>query len=267
MGIKLVVTDLDGTLLNKNHEVSEENKKAIRATVDLGVTVTIATGRMYSSALPYAKQLGVDVPIITYNGALIKSVSGEVLFERYINPEVVKEVSAFCHKNNWYLQIYYNDILYFEEQNEKAKGYEALAGIRGVAVGDELYTMQDRIPKMLIITENGEESDDFVKILQERFAGKIFATKSNPTYIEIVHPKVNKAVALDVLMEKLNVTRAEVMAIGDSNNDVPMLRSAGISVAMGNANEEIKSFCTAVTEDYAHDGVAAALRKYILEKA
>lgn len=267
MSIKLVVTDLDGTLLNKNHEVTETNKKAVRAAVDLGVTVTIATGRMYSSALPYAKQLGVDVPIITYNGALIKSVSGEVLFARYIDPEVVKEVSAFCRKKDWYLQIYHNDELYFKERNGKAKGYEALAGIHGIAAGDDLYTMQDRIPKMLVITKSGEESDAFVKVLQAHFDGKIFATKSNPTYIEIVHPKVNKAVALDVLMEKLNVTKDEVMAIGDSNNDVPMLRAAGMSIAMGNANEEIKSFCTAVTEDCAHDGVAAALRKYILEKA
>ena len=92
MAIKLFVTDLDGTLLDKEHHISEENKRAIREAVERGVVVTIATGRMYVSALPFAKELGVDVPIITYNGALIKSVSGEEYFNAYLPEDAVKDV-------------------------------------------------------------------------------------------------------------------------------------------------------------------------------
>lgn len=265
MGLKLVVTDLDGTLLDKEHVVSEENKEAVRAAVAEGVIVTIATGRMYISALPYAKQLGVDVPIITYNGAIIKSVSGEVLFERYIDPETVAEIFTFCRSRDWYIQAYCEDKLYFAERGEKAREYEHLAGIRGVAAGDALYTMKRSIPKMLIITESGEESDAFVKILQNVFGNRIFATKSNPTYIEIVDPSVNKAVALNILMEKFQLKKEEVMAIGDSNNDAPMLKHAGVSVAMGNASDKIKALCNFVTDDCEHSGVAAAIKKYVLK--
>ena len=266
MTIKLFVTDLDGTLLNKKHEVSEENKAAIREIVAKGVTATIATGRMYASALPYAKQLEVDVPIITYNGALIKSVSGEVIFESYLDSKIVTEIYEFCAEHNWYIQAYADDVLYFKEHDKTAKSYEALAGLNGVALGDKLYEITEKIPKMLIITENEAETDAIVPVLQARFKDRIFATKSNPDYIEIVNPSVNKSAALDVLIEKLHLTKKEVLAIGDSNNDLPMLKTAGFSVAMGNAREHVKAVVSAVTTDCEHSGVAAAIHKYILKK-
>lgn len=266
MAIELFVTDLDGTLLNKQHQVSAQNKKAITEMVAAGVTATIATGRMYISALPYAEQLGVDVPLITYNGALIKSVSGEVYYESYIEPSLVQEVYQFCWSKGWYIQAYSNDVLYFKDHDEKAQSYEHLAGLKGVAAGEDLYHITDKIPKMLIITSGDEESDAFVRVFEEHFGNRLFATKSNPDYIEIVNPNVNKANALDILAKQLHVTRAEILAIGDSNNDLPMLKTAGFSVAMGNAKDTIKAVVDAVTDDCEHDGVAKAIYKYVLKK-
>ena len=135
MAIKLVISDLDGTLLDRDHQISEANKLAIFEAVQSGVTVTIATGRMYPSALPYAKQLGVDVPIITYNGAVIKSVSGEILYEQCLDTGVAQEIITLCQENDWYIQTIDDDNLYFKEHNEKAKYYESVAGIKGHAVG------------------------------------------------------------------------------------------------------------------------------------
>jgi len=266
MAIKLFVTDLDGTLLNRENEISAENKRAIQDAVAQGTTVTIATGRMYVSALPYAKQLDVDVPIITYNGALIKSVSGEVLFESYLDPQTVKGVLDYCLEQNWYIQIYQDDRLYFAERNDIARGYEDMAGLEGEAVGTAgLYEKTKLVPKMLVITSGSAESDAGVVKLQARFGDRIFAVKSNPTYIEIINPGVNKATSLQILLEKMNLQKAEVMAIGDSNNDLPMLKEAGFSVAMGNASDQVKSVCDYVTEDNMHSGVAAAIHKYVLE--
>lgn len=264
MAIKLVVTDLDGTLLDRSHVVSADNISAVRAAVRAGVTVTIATGRMYASALPYARELGVDVPIITYNGAMIKSVAGEVLFERCIEPAVVGEIFDFCREKGWYIQAYCGDQLYFADRCAKAKSYERLAGIQGIAAGKGLYDLRGDIPKMLIITSGSDESDAYIEQMKERFGKRIFATKSNPDYIEIVDPNVNKAVALQILMDKLGVQRDEVMAIGDSNNDVPMLKHAGLSVAMDNASDSVKALCDFVTDDCARSGVAAAIEKYVL---
>ena len=102
MAIKLLATDLDDTLLNDQFMVSQQNKEAIFKAVEQGVIVTIATGRMFSSALPFAKQLGINVPIITYNGALVKYCNtGEVLFEQPIDPEVVGEILELLFSGNF----------------------------------------------------------------------------------------------------------------------------------------------------------------------
>ena len=122
MAIKLFITDLDGTLLESAKDVASENIKAIQLAAANGVTVTIATGRMYKAALPVAKALGVNVPIITYNGALIKSAAGEILASDYLMPEVVNEVITYCQAHNWYLQLYSNDELYFASYDDYAKG-------------------------------------------------------------------------------------------------------------------------------------------------
>lgn len=265
MSIKLFVTDLDGTLLDKSHEVSAENKKAVQEAVRQGVTVTVATGRMYVSALPYAKQLGVDVPIITYNGALIKSVEGEVLYASYLPQQTVHDVLDYCFERDWHIHTYQDDHLYFKEYTAKARGYEGLAGLKGEVVGASgLYERSESVPKMLVITSGAEESDRVVAELDKSFAGRMFAVKSNPEYVEIINPGVNKATALERLLQQLNLKKEEVMAIGDSNNDLPMLKVAGYSVAMGNANDAVKAVCDYVTDDCMHSGVAKAIRDYVL---
>ena len=265
MAIKLFVTDLDGTLLDKEHHISEENKRAIREAVERGVVVTIATGRMYVSALPFAKELGVDVPIITYNGALIKSVSGEEYFNAYLPEDAVKDVLDYCLAKDWHIQVYSDDVLYFAERNAYAQGYEELAGLQGEVVGGAgLYEHMQRVPKMLSITSGAEETDARVAELRKVFAGRVFPVKSNPNYAEIIGIGINKATSLEKLAAKLGFTMDEVMAIGDSNNDLPMLKAAGHSVAMGNANDEVKAACGYVTADCEQSGVAEAIRKYVL---
>ena len=265
MSIKLIISDLDGTLLDCNHQISAQNKAAIVEAVKMGVTVTIATGRMYPSALPYAEQLGVDVPIITYNGAVIKSVSGEILYEQCLDAAVAQEVIALCQDNGWHIQTIDQDTLYFGEHNEKAKYYESVAGIKGRAVGNKLADYANRAPKMLMITDSEAQTDEIITLLKTRFAGRLSAVKSLPTYIEIIHPAVNKAAAVDRLIEQLHLAREQVMALGDSNNDLPMLKAAGLSVAMGNANEAAKVAAKVVTADNNNSGVAAAIKKYVLE--
>ena len=265
MAIKLFVTDMDGTLLNSQHIISEENKQAVQEAAAAGVTVTIATGRAYSTTLDYAKELGVDVPIITYNGALIKSVSGEEYFNAYLPEDAVKDVLDYCLAKDWHIQVYSDDVLYFAERNAYAQGYENLAGLQGEVVGRAgLYEHMQRVPKMLSITDGAEETDARVAELRKVFAGRVFPVKSNPNYAEIIGIGINKATSLEKLAAKLGFTMDEVMAIGDSNNDLPMLKAAGHSVAMGNANDEVKAACGYVTADCEQSGVAEAIRKYVL---
>jgi Cof subfamily protein (haloacid dehalogenase superfamily) len=264
MAIKLLAVDLDDTLLNKSSQVSPRCREAIQKAVEKGVTVTVATGRMYAAALPFARQLELDVPIITYNGALIKSsFSGEVLFEQPLDRAVAAAVLALFKERGWYIQVYVDDQLYISESTERARAYENLTKIKAIPVGEKLYTMADGVLKMLALAKE-EKIQEISQTLEARFKGQIFAPVSRPTYLEIVHPSINKGKSLDFLASRLGITRQEVMAIGDSNNDLDMIQYAGLGVAMGNALPNVKAAADAVTLANDEDGVAEAIYRYIL---
>ena len=261
---KLFVTDLDGTLLPSGIDVSTVNINAAKKMAAAGITVTVATGRMYKAALPVAKKLGVNVPIITYNGALIKTVGGELIHAEYIAPELALEALDFCREKGWYVQIYSDDELYYAERTAEAIGYETAQKIEGHAVGEEIRHHVTNVTKLLSITSGREETDERVKIFNAHFDGRLKATRSNANYAEIVNPTVSKAAAIGILAAKMNIAIADVTAIGDSDNDLPMLKAAGTSIAMGNAARNVKDACDFVTTNCEEDGFAAAAEKFVL---
>ncbi len=270
MAIKLFVTDMDGTLLNSRHEISIENKKAIREAAAQGVIVTIATGRMYASAHRYAQELGVDVPIITYNGALIRPVTGEDVFSSCLDEKVVEDVLRYCFERNWYVQIYNNtadsDNLYFEQACTYSHAYEASVSTKGQVIGRAgMLKKCAHVPKVLVITSGLRETESVLAELREKFGSRIFPVKSNANYVEIINENVNKGSAILQLAKMLGIQPHEIMAIGDSDNDLPMLRMAGQSVAMGNAGENIKCVCNYITADCDTNGVAQAIREHVLK--
>lgn len=267
MSIKLFVTDLDGTLLPSGQQVSDENIKAAQSAVSAGVTVTIATGRMYKAALPVAKALGVDVPIITYNGALIKTVAGEVLYSNYLAPDLVCRVIDYCREKDWYLQIYSQDELYYAECNKYAKAYEADQQIKGHAVGwDGLKEHTAAVCKLLSITDGAAETDARIAELRSVFGEVLSPVRSKAQYAEIINPGVSKAAGIRNLAERLGISIADTMAIGDAENDLPMLKAAGHSVAMGNAVEAVKKVCDYETGTCAENGWAEAVQRFVLEQ-
>ena len=260
MAVKLFVSDLDGTLLPTGDEVSAKNIKAAQDMSAAGITVTIATGRMYKAALPVAKKLAVDVPIITYNGALIKKVTGEVVYKNCLAPDIVLGVLDFCKKNNWYVQLYSRDELYYAKSCAESHGYETAQKVAGHEVGAAgLRERTEDVTKLLLITKGAEETAARINKLQEHFADKLNIVKSNANYAEAVNPGVSKAAALKILAEKLAVPIEEVMAIGDSDNDLPMLKAAGKSIAMGNAAPEVQAHADYVTTSADDEGILHAL--------
>lgn len=265
MNVKLFVTDLDGTLLVTGKEVSDENIRAVREAVAQGVVVTIATGRMYKASLPIAKTLGVDVPIITYNGALIKSVQGEVLYANFLPEEYTLEILEFCRLRKWHLQFYSDDELYYAEKNAFSEGYEKTQKILGREVGWEgLKAHTDQLTKLLLISKTLEETRERIEILRKEFGDRVAIMSSNPYYTEITNPGVSKAAGIARLAEILGIDMSDTMSIGDAENDLSMLKATGKSVAMGNAVPQVKEICDYVTGVCEEDGFAEAVRKYVL---
>ena len=263
MAIRMIATDLDGTLLNPENRISEENKAALREAAEKNICVTIATGRMYCSALPYAKEIGVDAPIITYNGALVKTTAGEELSSSCIEPEDVRAVLDFMRRKGWYVQVYSDDRLYFVERDKCACSYEENAGIQGEAVGwDGLYAHVERVHKLLSITDVPEEMAGRLTELEKAFSGRISPVRSKPCYLDITAPGVSKAQSLRRLAESRGIAPEEVLALGDSDNDIAMLSSVGIGVAMTTGTKGACAAARFLVENEAADGVARAVRAH-----
>lgn len=247
--------------------VSEKNIEAVHALRRAGIEVAIATGRMYCSALPIAAQLGVPVPIIAYNGALIRSSSGAVLHTQYMNASHALELIDFFEERGWYLQSYVDDVLYVPERNSLAEFYETNLKVEAVAVGwNGLRGRVEGVPKLLSITDTPEETAARLEELTKIFGSRVEVTRSAPRFVEFMAKGVSKAGAIQILADKLNVDTAQVMAIGDSDNDLQMLTSVGVGVAMGNAVPAVKAACKLVTDTCERDGFAKAVHDYALSR-
>ncbi len=262
--IKLVALDLDDTLLDSELKISPETARAVSAAVEQGVTVTLATGRMYSSARPYALELGLDVPLITYQGALVKtSRSQEVLYHSPVPLELAREMIGYLFSRGFDVNLYMEDQLYAQAGNRWVEEYRKIARVPCQTVPDLLASLTTAPDKFLVIDEE-PQLDRLASVLRQMVGDKLHITKSKPFFLEFTHPEADKAKALAHLAARLGIAREEVMAVGDSYNDLEMLEYAGTGIAMGNARPEIKAKADYVTLGNDAHGVAEAIYRFVL---
>jgi hypothetical protein len=260
----MIAIDLDDSLLDDNLTISQENLQAVRRTIEEGVIVTIATGRMFKSALPYVQQLGIDVPVITYQGALVvNALSRNVLLHYPVPLDLSREIIRESKKNNIHLQVYIDDEYYFEQHNKYSDLYFKVSGIPGKAVGP-LEDFLVKEPTKLVMIDEPENILKWMGCYKEKFAGRLQVTISKAHYLEFTNIEATKGNAVRYLADMYGIKPDEVIAIGDSFNDIPMLTYAGLGVAMGNAPEIVKSHADYVTYSNNDNGVAHVLEKFVL---
>jgi len=265
--IKLIAVDLDYTLLSSGFEVSKRNKEAIARALDRGVAVTLSTGRMFSSALPFAETLELSCPLITYNGAYIRAPgSDRPLSHVPVEKEHALETVRFAAEWDLHCNVYINDRLYMSKAGWEAQMYMDNCKVEGIYEPDLeplILSSGEQPTKILLIGESGRMGEVKARLV-ELMAGKAYVTTSVPEYVEIMNKNVSKGRALAAVASFLCVKADEVMAIGDGYNDIDMFRYAGVSVAMGNARDEVKSLATFVAPSNDEDGVAVAIERYVL---
>lgn len=261
--IRLIAIDLDGTLLTPDFIVHPRTVAAIRAATDRGVTVTIATGRMHSSAEPYARELDLRAPMVTYNGAMIRHVDvPEPLWELPVPADLATDVVELCVRERWDMTYFLDDRLYVPRYDHWAHAYLARTGNQAVIFGD-LRRMAGREPTKLLVNGTPEQTRERHEILSERYAGRLHSTISLPEYVELMHPDVSKASALARLAGMLGIEMAEVMAIGDALNDLEMVEAAGVGVMMATAAEGLRAAADFVPQSV-EAGVAEAIESLVL---
>ena len=261
--INLIATDMDGTLLNAAHEISEENIQAIKYAQSQGITVVIATGRAFYEANAPINQTDLKVPYICLNGAEVRDESFNIMSTSNLNRELINRITVELNKENIFYQVYTNLGIYTENPLRDLEIYIDIAQRAGQEADVEKIKsgIQKRIDNgTLKVVENYDKIQDtpgeiVMKILafdsdlekidrvSETLAKSesLAISSSSRGNIEITHSDAQKGIALNTIAERLNIDMENVMAIGDNMNDVSMLERVGYSVAMENAAPEVKA--------------------------
>lgn len=265
---KLVAIDMDGTLLNTEKKVSKRNKKAIQDAVENGAMVVISTGRGFTGIKNYLDELGLNKKgqyALTMNGGAAYDCHSKKNITRIgLEPKDVLEIHDMNEKIGLKMQAYTLDKCLAKEENEFTKFEREHIGteIKILDFYKDIHKHDD-IMKVLLL-DDPAILDEKIKLIPQEIQEKYTLVKSLPMCLEVLNKNCNKGLGLKELIDKLGIKREEIIAIGDESNDFEMIEFAGLGVAMGNANEQIKSIANYITDTNDEHGVAKVIEKFIL---
>ena len=288
---QLIVIDLDGTMLNRYGEISKKTKEVVEKCISKGVNIVLASGRPMDSIKAIAKEIGSETYLIAGNGALVYDIKNDnILYENFMKKEKVLEIIEICEENSIAYNVYtdktiltpnlkYNVLYYYKENLKKEENKKT-----NISIVENMYEYvknadKENFLKITICDQNSSIFHAIIRKLKDineiddlevsHMSKKVIkqGTEEIPVeyfYTEITADKVDKWYAVKFLMEKLELTQDEVMAIGDNLNDKKMIENAGMGIAMRGSTPEIKVLAQYVTDTNDQDGVAKVLEKYVL---
>lgn len=285
--MKLIATDLDGTLLNEEGKVSKENVQAIKKAIGLGIKFVVATGRSYHAASTPLQNVGISCPIICLNGANTYDLNKNMIRKVPMNMDICRKILSICQEADMYVEFFTNNGVfsvsreYFmkviidimksanpdvsdEDIRKRAAQRFQDEEVRFIDHYDEVFSTPNmEIFKILSFSLQKEKIRSvYVKLVEET---GMAITSSGDINLECNHPDAQKGIALEMLAKSMGIEMEDVMALGDNLNDKSMLERAGRGVAMGNANDEIKELCRYSTKTNNEHGVAFAIEEMLKE--
>ena len=274
--VRLIAVDIDGTLVDSLSRVTPANRAAIQKAQELGTSVVLVTGRRFRTSAPVARDLGLDLPIIAHNGALIRhGITALVEYHRPLPSEAARAAASIA------LACGVHPVAHYALCGEGRALVQRSPGgrdpwlsdwvARNVDVVDEVADLRAALaqePTALTIPARPSEGA-WLQVLLEREIGACAAVfqatypDMGLTFLDVVHPECSKASALQLVASRLGINSGEIMAVGDNYNDLPLLASVGTPVVMGNAPDDLKRLGFHVTLSNDEDGLAAAIEAFV----
>ncbi len=261
---RLLACDLDGTILQHNDYISQRVQSAIARAKAQGVQVTLATGRSFQSALPFARAMDIKLPLICYQGGIIQHAgTGKTLHRACLAPELIEEAIQLSQTFGWQLILYMDDEVLLTEYHYPIDIYHQFLGPTIKQVADLRSAIDDGPIKLTFMA--AEATIPAIEAeMNGHFVGRMEVFRSHPMFVEGIPPGVSKGTALAWLAAYLEVSQDEVMAIGDQDNDAAMVAWAGLGVAMGNGSERCKRVADWIAPTIDEDGVATVIKEFLL---
>jgi len=267
---KLLVLDVDGTLLGSDGTISAEDREALVNARQSGVQVSLSTGRVPQACSTIINQLSLDGYHIFFDGALVSNPNqAREVYLKPISEELVRQIVEFVHLNEISLDLYSLTRYFVERETWATDIRRQFFGIEPTIIDFTNLWQQERIIKGTLTVSSPEERAKADSFYLQFKSSLSFSRTKTPAYpevdfINVVAPEVSKGEALEVLASHLGISLSEVIAIGDGTNDIPLFSSAGLAIAMGNAPYEVKALADYITLAVAESGLAAAINRFLL---
>ncbi len=270
--IRLLVLDLDGTIVDKSNHIRDSVAQAVDLVKGRGVAVAIATGRRYQSSLPAYDFIGSTLPLICYEGGLIRDRNTGFTHRHWpLEPQVVSQILDHTERlsldGRLSVHLHVGDDLYVSNLNDASRKFFEGSTIVPIVMSDLRPLLMNRATtKVMVLSDDVESITRLSTQLKNSDSRTRITEYKSITLLEAFHPTVNKRLAVRCLVEEIMALRPEnVMAIGDDFTDIEMLEYAGVGVAMGNAPAAVKACADWVTTTIEEDGVARAVERWILD--
>lgn len=276
MEIKVIVLDLDGTLLNSQSKVNPKTKETLLKLQENGYHVVLASGRPTPSVVGIAKELQMDKYdsyILTFNGAHVMNFqTKEAIYEQPLSVEAAKKilkhlesfnvVPMVCIDNTMYVKDVYSGMVLHQGIMKNIIEFESRIGDYKLCEVDNLHDFVDVPLSKILITGNVDYLEENLELFKEPFTATNTISKSADFFVEFTDIGVDKARSLETILERIGATKENVIAFGDGMNDFTLLQSAKIGVAMGNAPQQLKEAANYVTLSNDNDGIVSALEHF-----
>ena len=265
MDYKIVFSDIDGTLLNKERQLSPLTKEVIRE-LQQKIPVILISSRMPAAIRHLQQELHIGhQPLIAFNGALVL-IDNKPVHSTEIPLKILEDLNQFNPSEETHLSLYHNDEWFVPQYDQWAAREEHNTGVKPhVMKNAEVianWKLQKIDPHKIMCMGKEQKINNIINYLFERYAEQLHLYRSKPTYLEIASKKVSKLTAIELLLkERFHFPLSETIAFGDNHNDREMLEAAGLGIAVGNAQPEILKIAAQITHDSHKDGVALSLKQ------
>ena len=263
---RMFAIDLDGTLLTDDKQITEGNKNAVADAMKAGVVMCVSTGRAWPGAKKFVRELGVTAPVITSNGAMIVDpLTEEVLYDLKLDFEDVRQIYRLGCEIGVTQIVWSGRQLYGSRMDEYLGDYSRRFGFMEPIVLQSIEDLCEKGVSKILWYFPEPTADGYLRKVPAALRDKLNIVTSTPFFLEFFHKEVSKAAAVEMVAERFNIPRSEIVCVGDAGNDLPMIRMAGLGVAMGNATDDVKAEADYITDDNMHDGVAKVIRRFLKE--
>ena len=266
MKYKMIAVDIDDTLLNSEKKITPKTKQALINAQKQGLKLVVASGRLPYGVRPYAKELEVFEYCgfyMGFNGGAIFNARGECIGKTYLDSKYIEPVYSLLRPTNITAMVHKGDIIYADRKVNKYTSVEPDVIGLPLNLVDDISSFVDWDLHKILLAGEPEELKTMEKVLLEKFGDELDIYLSAPWFLEVMPKGISKGLGLKRICDYSGIDMKEVIAFGDSFNDISMIEAAGLGIAMGNAEEELKEIADFVTDDCDHDGIASALERFV----